>query len=184
MRLRSLAFLLLAASMTSASLVGCAAAPDTAEKRTDLVQAANTTLAAIETTDPSMKAKIRTAYAYAVFPDAGKGGFIVGGGGGRGVVYQNNAQVGWASFSSVTVGAQIGGQGYSMVILFENQPAFDNFKAGGLKGSATASGVAVEAGAAENAGYKDGVLIFSDNLKGLMGEASVGGTNFNYMPLD
>ena len=172
------------ATFLSTSIVGCSAAPSSASDRSSLVAAAGNSLSNFESNDPSLAGKIADAYAYAVFPDAGKGGFIIGGGGAHGVVYRNGSQVGWAGFTTVTIGAQIGGQGYSVLILFENAAAFDNFKAGGLKGSATASGVAVEAGAAENAGYRNGVMIFCDNMKGLMGEASVGGSTFNYMPLD
>lgn len=172
------------ATLVATSVTGCSAAPSSASDRSALASAASGSLSSFESNDPTLAGKIADAYAYAVFPDAGKGGFIIGGGGAHGVVYRDGMQVGWAGFTTVTIGAQIGGQGYSMLILFENQAAFDNFKAGGLKGSATASGVAVEAGAAANAGYRNGVMIFCDNMKGLMGEASVGGSTFNYMPLD
>lgn len=172
------------ASIVGTTLVGCSAAPSSASDRSSLVTAANEALSTFESNDPTLAGKIADAYAYAVFPDAGKGGFIIGGGGAHGVVYRDGAQVGWAGFTTVTIGAQIGGQGYSMLILFQNQAAFDNFKAGGLKGSATASGVAVEAGAAANAGYRNGVMIFCDNMKGLMGEASVGGSTFTYEAVD
>ncbi len=172
------------ASIAGSALVGCSAAPSSESSRASLVTAANEAVSTFESNDPSLAGKIADAYAYAVFPDAGKGGFIIGGGGAHGVVYRNGSQVGWAGFTTVTIGAQIGGQGYSMLILFQNQAAFDNFKAGGPEGSATASGVAVEAGASENADYRNGVMIFTDNMKGLMGEASVGGSTFNYMPLD
>lgn len=172
------------ASIVATSVVGCSAAPSSASDRSSLVTAAANSISSFEANDPTLAGKIADAYAYAVFPDAGKGGFIIGGGGAHGVVYRDGAQVGWAGFTTVTIGAQIGGQGYSMLILFENAAAFDNFKNGGLKGSATASGVAVEAGAAANAGYRNGVMIFCDNMKGLMGEASIGGSSFNYMAAD
>ncbi len=170
--------------LAAATLGGCNAAPESASSRSALAAEAKSALATFESNDPSLEAKVDDAYAYAVFPDAGKGGFIIGGGGAHGVVYRNGVQVGWAGFTTVTIGAQIGGQGYSMLILFQNDAAFENFRAGGLKGSATASGVAVEAGAAANAGYRNGVMIFCDNMKGLMGEASVGGSTFSYMPVD
>ncbi len=44
--------------------------------------------------DPSLTMWFDTAYAYAVFPKVGKGGFIVGGAGGKGIVIRGDTTVG------------------------------------------------------------------------------------------
>ena len=50
--------------------------------------------------------------------------------------------------------------------------------------SGQASGVAGGAGANETAKYENGVAIFVFGQKGLMGEASIGGQGFDYMPFE
>ena len=39
-------------------------------------------------TDPSMAALFESSYGYVIFPKIGKGGFIVGGSGGDGILYE------------------------------------------------------------------------------------------------
>jgi len=165
-------------------IAACSTAPSNEVDRNALVQAAEASLASFETNDPSLDDRLGSAYAYAVFPESGKGGFVIGGGGGHGVVYRDGGQIGWCSFTTVTVGLQAGGQGYSMMILFENRAAFDRFADGQLAGSATAGAVAVKAGAAANADYENGVMVLTDNAAGLMAEATIGGQYFKYRPLD
>ena len=50
-----------------------------------------------------------------------KGGAIVGGAYGRGEVYEQGKMVGWADLSQATIGAQLGGQSFSELILFESK---------------------------------------------------------------
>jgi lipid-binding SYLF domain-containing protein len=88
--------------------------------------------------------------------------------------------VGWADLTQATIGAQIGGQTFSEVILFENKAALDNFKSGKLKFSAGASAVAMKSGAAVDAKYTDGVLVFVEPIAGLMVEAALGGQSFSF----
>src|SRR5262245_58358111 len=45
-------------------------------------------------TDSLMKSLFASAYAYAIFPTIGKGGFLVGGAGGDGVVFQQENALG------------------------------------------------------------------------------------------
>ena len=46
--------------------------------------------------------------------------------------------------------------------------------------SAQATAVAAASGAGSTAKYKDGVMVYVLNMKGLMGEASVGGQKFEF----
>src|SRR5208337_1735825 len=55
----------------------------------------------------------KNCYGYAVFPTIGKGGFVVGGAYGKGSVYEKGRLIGETSMTQVSVGFQLGGQGYS-----------------------------------------------------------------------
>ena len=124
-----------------------------------------------------------TSYGYAVFPKINKAGLVVGGSGGQGAVYEQGKSIGTAKAAQVTVGAQIGAQAYREVIFFENKDVLDRFKENKVEFSAEISAVAVKSGVSKNAKYTNGVAIFTDDLGGLMAEASVGGQKFTYKPL-
>ena len=53
------------------------------------------------------------SYGYAVFPTIGKGGFGIGGARGKGRVYVGGNHVGNTTMTQLTIGFQIGGQGFS-----------------------------------------------------------------------
>jgi lipid-binding SYLF domain-containing protein len=154
-----------------------------AADRNALAASAQATIATFQATDPSFQRFLDQAHAYAVFPRVGQGGLIVGGGGGDGAVFQGGAQVGTARMSFGTVGAQIGGQTFSQVVLFQTQAAFDHFRNNNLEFAANASAVAVTAGGAATANWADGIAVFVQPLGGLMLDASIGGQKFTYRPL-
>ena len=131
-------------------------------------------------TDPSMAALFESSYGYVIFPKIGKGGFIVGGSGGHGILYEKGKSIGSVETGQVTVGAQIGGQTYREVIFFENQDALDRMKQSKMEFSSQISAVAVKSGVSKNAKYTDGVSVFTQDLSGLMAEATVGGQKFKY----
>ena len=131
-------------------------------------------------TDPSMAALFESSYGYVIFPHIGKGGFIVGGSGGDGILYEQGNPIGEVKTGQVTVGAQIGGQAYREVIFFENEDALGRMKANKVEFSGQVSAVAVKSGVSQNAKYTDGVSVFTQNLGGLMAEATVGGQKFKY----
>jgi lipid-binding SYLF domain-containing protein len=130
--------------------------------------------------DPTLSMWFESAYAYAVFPRVGKGGFIVGGAGGKGLVIRGTTTVGETSLSQVTIGAQIGGQVYAQYIMFKDQTAFEHFTRGNFEMGAQVSAVAITLGASRDAGYDGGVAVFTLADGGLMLEASVGGQKFKY----
>jgi lipid-binding SYLF domain-containing protein len=133
--------------------------------------------------DPSMSKLFSTSYGYAIFPKITKAGLVFGGSGGYGAVNEQGKSIGTAKVAQVTVGAQIGAQAYREVIFFENNDALGRFKANKLEFSAEISAVAAKSGVSKNAKYTNGVAIFTDDLGGLMAEASVGGQKFTYKPL-
>jgi lipid-binding SYLF domain-containing protein len=147
---------------------------------------------------------VDTAYGYAVFPTIGKGGIGVGGAHGKGRVYEKGKYIGDTSMTQVTVGFQLGAEGFSEIIFFENQRALQDFTKGNFEFGAEAQAVAITAAAnakadttgssagvsggkndakTKSAGYHDGMATFTVAKGGLMYEASVGGQKFSYAPL-
>lgn len=131
--------------------------------------------------DPGMSKFFDDAAGYVVFPGIGKAGFGIGGAHGNGeVIAKGRGAIGKASMTQVTVGVQIGGQEYSEIIFFEEPVDLERFTSGGLELAAQVSAVAITAGAADGANYKDGVVVFTRTKGGMMAEASVGGQDFQY----
>lgn len=174
----------IALAATAMTAGGCATAPKSEPEKRTLRARGNATITELEATDPTLGDFLTNAYGYAVFPSVGKGGLIVGGGFGRGEVFEQGEFVGYADITQATVGLQAGGQTFSEVIAFKDKEAMDRFKFGKVKFSANASAVALKAGAAKTARYSDGVAIFTKPTGGLMFEASVGGQEFGYVPKD
>lgn len=165
-----------------AALSGCATAPTTAEDREDLKASAVDALKQMEAQDPGLGSFLRSSYGYAVFPTVGKGGYIVGGGYGRGIVYEQGAPVGYTDVTQASVGLQLGGQSFMQVIAFDKERDFRRFTVGSLALSANVSAVILKSGAAAAAKYTDGVAVFVKPLAGAMVEASLGGQQFSYRP--
>ncbi|MGD8345833.1 MAG: lipid-binding SYLF domain-containing protein [Lysobacterales bacterium] len=136
----------------------------------------------IKQADPGIETYFKNAAGYAVFPSIGKGGLVVGGAFGRGLVIANDRVVGLTSMSQATVGFQIGAQKYAQFIFFRDTTALNHFKRGNFEFGAQASAVAVTLGASADASYDQGVAIFTHAGGGLMLEGSVGGQKFTFEP--
>jgi len=142
------------------------------------------------------------SYAYAVFPDVGEGGFVVGGLLGKGRVYSNGRLLGYSKMGGVTVGFQAGGKVYSEIIFFEDKRALDEFEQGKFEFAAGTSATAITAAVGASAGtngvqanasgtsqnattvgaYEKGMAVFTVAKGGLMYAATVGGQKFSYTP--
>ena len=133
--------------------------------------------------DPGLADFFADSYGYLILPNVGKGAWGVGAATGNGVAFEKGKHIGFVRMTQLTIGFQAGGQAYSEVVFFENQEAFDRFKAGKIEMSAQVSAVAAASGASANAKYNEGVVVFTRTKKGLMYEASVGGQQFKFRPL-
>ena len=129
-------------------------------------------------TDSKINKLFDSAYAFAMFPNIGKGGFWVGGANGNGTIYKDGKAVGDCRMTQVSVGFQFGGQKYAEVIFFENKQSYKRFIEGNYEFSAQASAVALKSGASVDAKYRDGVMVFTHVEGGLMYEAAIGGQKF------
>ena len=132
--------------------------------------------------DSTFGNKLNEAYAYVVFPSITKAGFILGGSGGSGEVYKKENLIGRAKLAAGSIGAQIGGQVFIEVILFEDKNAFEMFTLNKMKLSAQVTAVAISEGAAMNAKFEKGVAVIIMAKGGLMAEASIGGQKLTYIP--
>ncbi len=128
--------------------------------------------------DPGISKFFSSAYGYAIFPSIGKGGFVVGGAGGKGTVFKGNVPKADVKMTQVTIGLQAGGQKYAEVIFFEDKAAYDRFVNHRYTFAAQISAVILQSGISTNAKYTDGVLVFTLPKGGLMYEASIGGQKF------
>lgn len=143
------------------------------------------------------------SYGYAVFPTVGRAGIGIGGARGSGRVFVGGKHVGDSTMTQLTVGLQLGGKTYSMIVFFEDERAFNDFTSGNFAFSARTQAVAITAGASATAstagsstgasagrndattsgGYTRGMATFTVIRGGLMYEASIGGARFSYTPL-
>jgi lipid-binding SYLF domain-containing protein len=136
----------------------------------------------IRKADPGIETFFENAAGYAVFPSIGKGGVIVGGAYGKGLVIVDDQVDGNTSMTQATVGLQLGAQKYAQFIFFRDRIALEHFKRGNFEFGAQASAVAITKGASADANYDKGVVIFTQASGGLMAEGSVGGPKFTYEP--
>ena len=162
-------------------LIGCSTAPKSDEGKADLEQSAQTALTRMQEQDPNIDDMIEKGEGYVIFPNAGKGAFVLGGGYGKGVVYDDaGAQIGFADITQLSAGAQIGGQSFSELIVFENQDALNRFKNNQLTFGANASAVIVKKGVGSATDFKDGFAVYILPKAGAMAEAAVAGQKFTF----
>jgi lipid-binding SYLF domain-containing protein len=151
-----------------------------------------------------VKPFFENAYGYAVFPLIGKAGLGFGGSYGQGQVYRDGKVTGRTRLIKASFGFQAGGQGFCEIIFFKDKRAYDEFTSGDFAFDATASAVAITAGAQAQAGstggsagasvgpksgaqlaadYHKGMAVFTQAIGGLMYEAAIGGQKFSFDPL-
>ncbi len=149
----------------------------------------------------AVKPFFENCYGYAVFPTIGKGGFWIGGAYGEGKVYKSEKITGTTSLAKLSIGFQFGGQAFSQILFFQDKRAYDEFTSGNFEFDASASAVAITAGAQAKAGtegataganagllkvaqaktgYRKGMAVFVHAKGGLMLEASIGGQKFSF----
>ena len=159
------------------------AIPAQAAVEEELKNDAKEALTNFQNTDPSLKDFLSKAAGYAIFPTVGKGGFIVGGARGEGLVYEKTNLVAKAIMTQASIGAQIGGQSFAQLIVFETPEALNTFKGSNFEMGADLSAVAAAEGAAKAAKYQQGIAVFTMPKKGLMVQASIGGQKFKFEPI-
>jgi lipid-binding SYLF domain-containing protein len=132
-----------------------------------------------------MRVYVQNAYGVLLAPDLLKGGFIVGGQYGTGVLLVRDAQTGlWSepAFFDIyggSLGLQLGGQKMDAIFTLMNPGAVDKLLSARFRLGADASGALGPVGSGVGAGttvrFGEDVYLFSRN-KGLFGGLSIDGT--------
>lgn len=140
------------------------------------------------------------AHGYAVFPLVGKAGVGIGAAYGKGRVYEKGRYIGDTSMKQLSVGFQLGGEGFSQIIFFSDPVSLKRFTNGEFEFGAEASAVAITAGANARAGttgvtagasiekdkgrtvgeYNNGMAVFTVSRGGLMYQAALQGQKFSF----
>ena len=141
-------------------------------------------LAEFKGANPKIATQIIHAYGYAVFPSVGAGALILGAAEGRGELFEHGNLIGYARMTQGTIGAQIGGQSFRELILFQNAAVLQNFKLGQISFDARATAVAIKAGSGTASNYEHGLVVYTKPTAGLMAQAAVGGQQFTVAPLN
>ncbi|WP_029036252.1 lipid-binding SYLF domain-containing protein [Salinimicrobium xinjiangense] len=130
--------------------------------------------------DPQLQSHLDGAAGYAIFPNVGKGAYILGGAAGNGIVYENRNVVGYTELRQIDIGFQLGGQAFSELIIFRTPEALKEFKEGNFEFEGSASAVIWDKGRGEAIQFQDGVGVALMPKAGAMAGISVGGQKFNY----
>ena len=162
---------------------GCSTAPENEQAKSEMSSEVSATLANFRQADSSLQSELNSAVGYAVIPNVSKGAAIVGASYGKGEVFEGGGKIGYCSLSQGTIGAQIGGQRYSELLIFTTHEAFEDFKDGEYDLAATASAVAGEADRSRARDSQKGVLVYVTDARGLMAEAAVGAQKFRFTPV-
>src|SRR5882762_4597070 len=163
-------------STVSVLLLTSGSAAFTASAADDRVAAeAQKAIEVFQRADSRLTNLFNGAAGFAVFPGVGKGGLIFGCEYGNGIVYEKGKPIGEVTLTEINVGPQVGGQSFYEVIFFETAEALANFKQSNFEISAEVSAVVASEGAALNAKYRNGVVVFTLARTGLMVQAAIDG---------
>jgi len=161
---------------------GSTVSPGTTAERDFLHARSQAAIADFSAKNRAIPQLLTGAHAYVVFPNVVVGAAGIAGGHGEGEVYQGGKFVGYADVSQFSIGAQVGGQRFSQLILFQTQTAYVNFTHGELEMDARYSAVITSDGTADSANYSRGVLVFTQTETGIMAQAALGGQKFRFTP--
>lgn len=176
--LRSLMTLLLAMTIG-----GQALADSAAEKREKVLSMREEVLSELFVQRPQARAEIDDAEGYAVFSNVGVQIFLLGGGGGRGVVRDaKSGQDTFMKMATASVGIGLGIKDFRAVFIFHSRDALNDFIEHGwdFTGEADAAARSGDKGGeiGEAASVRKKVSVYQFTDGGLMLQASLHGTKY------
>ncbi len=171
------------AAIIACFVTACNSVPVTDQEKSLFGDEVGSAIQRFHNIDPFIGRQMDSAWGYAVFPSVGRGGVGLGGAYGAGEVFEKGQPVGYCELKQGTIGAQLGGQEYRELILFQDAGALSRFKNNEFAFAAQANAVAAKEGTSTDADYKEGVIVYTEPIGGLMAEASVGGQKFSFRPL-
>lgn len=153
------------------------------ETQDKIRQGTSDILAKLYSIEPSSRKKIASSYGYAVFSTFGMKLMVAGGGSGKGMaVRQKPRKEVFMKMVSAQAGLGFGIKKASLVFVFKNQAAFDQFVNSGWEvgGQASAAATTGDKGLAVDGAVSvaPGVLLYQMTDKGLAAELAVKGTKF------
>lgn len=171
-------------TMSSSQTTGTMLASDPSGDAQKLVNEAVTVVKKMEL-DPQLVGLMKQAKGLYIVPEFGRGAAIVGARGGAGlvVVRQNS---GWShpafyNFGAISLGAQAGGSGGSVVFLLMNQSAVDTFKSDNKFSLNTEAGFTIGnySSNAQASWGKGDIIMWSDTAGAYIG-ATISVTDINW----
>lgn len=175
-----LASLLVAVCLVGAGVAG--AADDRTSARDALRQMRKETLDQLYRENPTARTQIRKAAGYGVFGVTGVQLFIVGGGGGRGIVRDNlTGRDTYMKMGAVSGGLGLGFQDTRTVLIFKSRDVLKQFlDKGWTFGGETAATAKVEGkgGTAGELETPEGIIVYQLAKTGLMAKGTVQGTKY------
>jgi len=181
--MRTRLFCVAAITASSVALLGCSTAPQTPQERYELATDSKAAVDDFTSRDPSLADLLKNSDGYAIFPEVGKGAVGVGANYGQGEVWEGGKHVGFADMTAATIGASFGAQTFAEVIVFRTPEALQRFESGQFTFDASASAVALKAGAGKEIKWENDVAVVVDPKEGLMADASIGGQQFRFTSL-
>ena len=145
-----------------------------------LMEDATQAQATLTQTDTNVQELMDNSAGYAIFPNVGKGAYIIGGASGNGIVYENGTMIGYSNLKQVDVGLQIGGKAYIEALFFETEEDLDDFIDGEYELAANASAVILEKGKSKTIKFQDGIAVVTMPKAGAMAGVSVAGQRFGF----
>lgn len=178
--MKSLKSYLISGSLLMLFITVTSCGPGKTGNADDLMADARNAKAAMVKADANVQELFDSSAGYAIFPNVGKGAYIIGGASGNGIVYQNGVMIGYSNLKQVDVGLQVGGEAYREVLFFKTQDALDDFKDGEYELSGDATAVVIEKGKSRTIKFNDGIAVATMPKAGAMVGVSVAGQRFGY----
>ncbi len=167
--------------LAAAAAVSLASAPALAQSLPELEAQADRTMERLVATQPVTQQMFDDAAGLLIFPEIVKGGLILGGATGKGILRVGGATAGVYRSAAVSYGLQAGIQrfGYVMVFMTENSLSYLDDTDGwevGVGPSIVYADDAMLAGKLSTTTYQDGVYVFFVNQRGFFAGAGIEGT--------
>lgn len=167
-------------ALLAALFAGCATAPATRAEKESLQTSARATLDEMIARNPAIQDTIRNAPGYAVFPSIGKGGVLVGGAHGQGILYEHGVPTGYVSVEQASIGAQLGGQTFSQLLVLRTPQQVVDVKAGRFTAGADLGVVVLSQSAGAQTNFNPNASVFVLPRGGLMVDVSINGQRIKY----
>jgi lipid-binding SYLF domain-containing protein len=173
---------LIFAAVAAALVPACASTPKTPQEVSRMESRSSNTLAEMRERDASIAPLLDNAYAFAVFPEVGKAGFIAGGASGAGILYEHGRPSGNVKLTQASLGAQAGAQSYAELVILDNQDQVNKLKNGSFDLGGNVNAVILKQGAAAQMGTTRGLTVFVMPRGGAMVDVSVAGQQIKFEP--